>query len=471
MKLKISRSITLLALVLICCLWGLTNSEADETLNPKDFAYGMSLEWQIPSSLYITNLSEPVYLGSVKKDHSDLRIFNGDELMVPFTLRHPSQTSKQIKIEPLEVSPISEKSKLRATITEHPITVKSANNKGSVNIQISNTESSKTTDQYTYLIDLRKNQEIQRYLKSITFDWDTKGETNPIIHLEIEASDDLNNWVSVVKDAVILKLAYQNQNVLQNKVEFTAVKLKFLKITFKSDLPFNLKTAQGEFISEQRVVVQSWKMLEPIAKAKDEKPNELQYDAKGYFPVDRLTVNIPENTFMELEILSRNEESQDWVPRYLGSVYHLLQDHQTIVSQAITLPMVVSDKYWLIRAKGKDVDFRSKSLNLVLGYVPHELIFLAQGQGPFLLAFGNATASPPDFGFNPTSNLEHIKANALKPAILGPQIILGGPDKLIPPPPPKPWKQWLLWAVLVVTLLVLARMSWTLYKTSRGSWT
>lgn len=99
-----------------------------------------------------------------------------------------------------------------------------------------------------------------------------------------------------------------------------------------------------------------------------------------------------------------------------------------------------------------------------LSYAQQELIFLADGNGPYRLAWGQAGSQ------TTTVNLGEILAIDLNdPAQRGELVTLaaseiaGGPDRL-KTRTELPWKKWLLWAMLVLAVLVTGRMALGLYR-------
>ena len=104
---------------------------------------------------------------------------------------------------------------------------------------------------------------------------------------------------------------------------------------------------------------------------------------------------------------------------------------------------------------------------LQIGWTAHELLFLARGPAPYLLAFGSGQL------FNePGKSSSDMILPALKkgksyrlitPAFIGKQLCLGGDKVLEMPAPPRPWKKWILWSVLCIGVAVLAWMAWSLY--------
>ena len=98
--------------------------------------------------------------------------------------------------------------------------------------------------------------------------------------------------------------------------------------------------------------------------------------------------------------------------------------------------------------------------------MPEQLLFIAQGEGPFTLAFGSAQVDAVTTPLGKLLNQDNLANNGqlIKAAQLGSRVQLGDAAKLQPAPPPLPWKKWLLWAILVVGVMVLAAMALKLSK-------
>ena len=96
-------------------------------------------------------------------------------------------------------------------------------------------------------------------------------------------------------------------------------------------------------------------------------------------------------------------------------------------------------------------------LRLHVEWVPNEVTFLAQGQGPFLLAYGNATAIRAEADLSPIPATLQIA-----PAALGSRQVLGGSARLVGNPPDFPWMRAILWGVLVLAVILLAWMAYRL---------
>ena len=98
-----------------------------------------------------------------------------------------------------------------------------------------------------------------------------------------------------------------------------------------------------------------------------------------------------------------------------------------------------------------------------LTYPQYEIIFLADGNGPYRLAWGNLVnhTAPVNLGKLLAVDLaDPAQRGAL--VTLGPTEEAGGPGRLRPHEV-LPWKKWLLWALLVLAALVTGRMALRLY--------
>jgi hypothetical protein len=92
-------------------------------------------------------------------------------------------------------------------------------------------------------------------------------------------------------------------------------------------------------------------------------------------------------------------------------------------------------------------------------WVPHEVVFVARGAGPFYVAYGSATAESAAVSLAVLpKNLSIASASLFEPESLG------GEARLSPPPAPYAWKAALLWAILIAGAAFLGWMAFRLSK-------
>jgi hypothetical protein len=95
----------------------------------------------------------------------------------------------------------------------------------------------------------------------------------------------------------------------------------------------------------------------------------------------------------------------------------------------------------------------------MIQWIPHEVVFIARGAGPFYLAYGSSIAK------SAAVSLTMLPKNlAIVPASLSSSELSGGESVLQPLAAPFPWKTPLLWTVLIAGAGLLAWMAFRLSK-------
>ena len=448
---------------------------ASRSLTPDDFAYAIEIETPPPGPVYQVNLSDDVY-GVVKKDFRDIRVFNGNGEVVPFTLQYQAYEDRQSSVSrPVVLFPI-EGAPEQAGAQSAVEVAQDANGK-LVQVRFSGQREGTRREVSAYLLDLRTEDQT---LTSLQIQW-SPADRNRVLSVTVEASDDLKSWRTVSSGAVLAKLAFQGETLEQKKIEFPGVRSKYLKLAAEGGIPFGLESVSGEFVSQQRLdsVKRPVKIPgrirlpeEGAAGGRTMSENEFVYDANSVAPMDSVKVLLPEpNMFIRFHLASSGSENGPWVDRTSGTAYQLTLDGKELASAAIPLNQPIPDRYWLLKVEGKGINLRDRILQLELGYVPHQLLFLVRGSAPFRLVYGSAIAEGLDFGFG--ALLESLRVarsgQAVVPQasqLVGERKELGGPARLKAPPEekPVPWKQFGLWGVLGLFVLLSAGMAWRLFR-------
>src|SRR5690606_38503279 len=98
--------------------------------------------------------------------------------------------------------------------------------------------------------------------------------------------------------------------------------------------------------------------------------------------------------------------------------------------------------------------------------IPDQLLFVARCEGPFSLAFGRFGASASAFDDAELVNLVGSAAVDLPPSSVttGSVMELGGAAVLRPPTPETDYAKMALWAVLGAAVLLLAGLSYLLFR-------
>lgn len=435
---------------------------------PADYAYGLKIDATGSEALYDVTLPPAVYQGVTRRDLGDVRVFNGAGEVVPHAWRpRRMEKSDAGATVPLTLFPL--KAAADATIDGLSINVQRSA-RGAVSVDVKSAGVPGGARQILgYLIDMSQHD---RALRTLELDWKaTEGFSGK---LRIDASDDLSSWRTLVSDAPLVNVQMGGQQLQQRRIELPQHKAKYLRLAWAHE---------GAKNSSPEITVASGKLAEKFVEAARERAtfsatkgeNEYIYDLKGYFPVDRFRLELPQaNTIVQVEVLARDKAEQPWRSVTRGVVYRLRQAGSEIVSPDLRFG-ASSERWWMIRVDQRGGGLGSGMPMLNAGWVPHQLVFAARGAPPFTLAYGSREAQPgaiviesliPGYrddagasvrvaktGAQPAVNVQAAQAQAQKE--------LGGNARL---QQPIDWKRWSLWGVLGLGVLVLGVMAWRLMK-------
>ena len=222
--------------------------------------------------------------------------------------------------------------------------------------------------------------------------------------------------------------------------------------------------------------------MEPSAT----QPSIYEYAWAGQMPLEKLRIDLPQiNTLapLTIEYLSekprqtprlgwhRHHEEQRWEELAQTVAYRLQSPQGEVKSADVTLHGAAANRLRLV------MDARSGSIGnkpptLQIGFVPHVLVLLARGDGPYVLAWGASGVAPAALplstlmpGYDGAASLNAATAS-LPP--LG--IVQGRPaapaGRAVAEASSSSTK-WVLWAVLLGGLLVLGGMARSLIQQLR----
>lgn len=440
-----TRSLPVLVVVLAC---GASGSTLAEELHPKDFAYGMPIQTPVAGTAYRLTLPVEVFMKVANEDLRDVRVFNARGEAVPYEVQpaEPKPTGRpqgpSLPLYPLHGDSRASLSGLRVTIHSEGT---------AVDLQAPGT----APDPHvitSYVIDAR---DVAQPLSGLQIRWaDTAPEFSGSVR--IESSDDLGSWRLMKSDAAVIHLLTGGSELVQNRLAFPPTQARFWRLTWVGKTaPFELTSVTAELVPDQPSSPQSSVTVSgtPVAG----KESELSFDLGARLPVTQLNLLLPEsNSVLKIQVFSRARTGDPWRPITQREFYRVSGGTSDHNNEPVRIPSD-SDRFWLIRATqptGLIADVKLQAT-----WDSRAVLFLAQGAGPFLLTYGNSSAGQSSVALEPL-----IKGVAVIPAEAGPSYVLGGSERLAPPPATVPWRMAALWAALGLGVLVLAWMAYRLSK-------
>jgi len=441
---------------LLCVLASL-GAAAQE--RPDDFAYSVPLEVSGDGALHQLDVPRSVYEGVTRVDLADVRVFNGRSEIVPHALKpRPAPGTAPAAWVEVPFFPLhgaqgtaSERLDIRARRTPAGTIVEITRDKavGGTPVLLG------------YLVDATG---FERPMQALDLDWRDPGE-GVSSSLRVEASDDLQQWQTLVSAAPLVSLEFGGQRLVQKTVELPALRRKYLRLTWPgSPNPIELTRLRARPSDMLLEPARQWKQVE-LRSA--EKPGEFRYEPGGRIPVDRLRVGLPErNTLVPVQVLARHTDDQRWQLITTGVVYRLTHEGHDVVSADLNVSATGWEQ-WLLRLDSRGGGIGAGEPQVQVGWVPQQLVFVARGEGPFQLAYGNLRARSADLpiqtlvpGWHSDAELKAATATAGAQEVrAGPRALRGAPD----------YRTWGLWGSLVIGVVLLAWMAWVLARELRDS--
>ncbi len=422
---------------------------ARKNVGPVDFAYGMPVVIAADGAAYRIALPPAVYQHAVRADLADIRVFNASGEVVPYALSRPSDheaprgPGTALPLFPLRSDTAAASEAVRVTIDS-----------SGADVKLQNRGTSPATDRVKqYILDGRP---LEVALAALQLNWPS-ASADFTGRARVEASDDFATWRTLADSAPIANLHAGGQQLIDNRIELPATRAKYWRLSWIGTIPpVELTSVMAEPADSRVEAPRS--TLEITGSSKDAARGEYEFDVGARLPIERVDLILPErNTVIAVQLLSRMRPQDPWRPVARGEFYRVNNGDAELHNDPIEIE-TSEDRYWVARMSAPNA-VEAGQLRLQVAWRPAELTFLARGAGPYLLAYGCATAP------NAQSNLRSIPSSvAVLPAALGEQRELGGRSRLIEPAPPFPWRRASLWAVLALCVGVLAVMAYRLSK-------
>lgn len=224
-------------------------------------------------------------------------------------------------------------------------------------------------------------------------------------------------------------------------------------LCFADDVPegFELSSARLSAYGQRDHAGRHRLQPEPVAD-----DDGYRFQTPGPMTVDAIEIASDQsNLVADVTLFSRARPDRPWRGRG-QSVLSTLPDPDAGPAR-IELDQGTRDREWKIRIQPQP----SRDPNITVTARAEELLFLAQGEGPWRLFAGSHVRSGPDAPGDMVDKTRDRLGNAWawEVATTGEKSVSGGPDALEPPQEPVPWQRYILWSVLIVAAGLLVFLS------------
>lgn len=444
-------------------------------VKPEQFAQRSSIHISEKGPYQQVILPIAVYQGLLSADLGDLRVFNGQGEVMPYAIRRPeSAAASQRTEQSVPFFPLLTPAREGGEVADVAVTVRQGSDGTLVSVR--QTAAAPATGEVIrgLVVDASQLKGSIRSLRLLG-----AASAMPFHAYTIETSQDLQHWRMLKRDAQLVRLAHAGQRIERDAAEWDSTADRYLRLLWAD--PQRAPAITAVLLAG----VETHHDEPPRIWSEDIAPSAIQsgiheYVLPGQLPLERLRINLPQiNSLAPFAILQpvirrgrhRHRDEMVWETLAQDVAYRLESPQGEIRSPEVALHGTVTKRLRLA------FDQRAGGLGdtpptLQVGFVPHTLVFLARGDGPFTLAWGAndlrrgdlplATLMP---GQGSGASLAAAVASLAPPESLPPEPATQGGK--IGKEPASASSQWVLWLVLLGGLLVLGGMATALSRQLR----
>ena len=424
-----------------------------------DYASGISIQAPSSQPLIEAVLPEEVYRTVTRDDLGDLRVFNAEGMAVPHAFCAAPQTEDpEVTEESLPVFVLRGR-KPDYTGGARVEVETSAGTR--VGVKDSSAPESETANRLIHIIDAREANE----LRAIRFDWSSPDGVSEV-KVRIEASEDLDRWQTIVPASTLLLAQQGDQELRRERIQLPRRTYEYLRVQrVDGGPPLAIKSVLAEQVGAAAEIEPVWFVANHL---QSNEADAMAFDAAHVAPVTYARFRLPrENSSVGITIQSRKDEESPWRTRWSGESYIVVTETNRRESPPARFA-ATTDRLWRVQIQNDAQLYQGATLEL--GYYPTRVRFLAQGAGPFTVAFGSRRAEPAHAARCDGLLADVSEADRERMVAVGyaeAVVSLGGNQVLQPLPKKTPVKVVILWGVLVVGVALLVGMALSLIQRVR----
>lgn len=318
------------------------------------------------------------------------------------------------------------------------------------------------------LVDL---SQLRSPLAALRFEWKASGASAQAGY-RLEQSENLSDWRATGVDVNLADLANDTATLRRDRVALNGVYGPYLRLVPRAtNTPFEITRIVAE-LAPPPAEAAAWQWIELAGRRVEANGTaHYEYTLDARVPAERIDLApAAGNSAAEWAVQSRENDQWTWQHR-AGPWMAYAVDAGGKVERSAEQPLAgsVRDRLW----RADSAQPGSAAPVLRVGWRPEEIVFLAQGAGPYTLAAGSVKARRQEAPIaRLVSELRARRGGDWQPypATFGEARNLAGDAALATPPaPPKPiaWSSWLLWGFLIGGAALVAAMALHLLRKPR----
>ncbi len=459
-----------------------------------DYAYAWPLQTAGESAAWQVELTPEVYAVITRADLGDIEVINAAGEAVPIA-PHPiplaATTRENLVTPPLFSLPSASANAPNANDDAIRMNIQRApdGRLQALDVTTSAPHGEARKPPRDWLLDASAMREP---LAGLRIDWEsapgTAGNATP--QFSVSASDDLQQWRSLVANAALLHLEQDGNTLDRHEIAFAGIRAAYLRVRrLDAGIELPALDVKVRTVTHSTAAQAGRQWLQATFDGADTHhvdaarlpPSDgnstvaYRYHLPAALAIETIRVALADdNSLARISVLSharvQNEKSPLWTQRMNGIAFRLHQDDAS-----------VDNDDFAVSSDGREQDWRIEVTTplahapaLSVAYRPDRFVFLAQGAGPYRLVAGSARTHRGDYPVE--TALAPLRAKLGQDwqpplAMLGQRETLQGERALVAAPPaPKPfdWRSALLWIVLIGAAALVGGLALSLLRKPEG---
>ncbi len=425
---------------------------ADKPLTADHFAFSATLS-AADNSLREVALPINILEQIQRRDFGDMRVFNAQGQEVPYQLEKVTTNSQLFERE-LNFYPFSREQ--ASNPVDIRIQILRDSNNQTINMQ-SEQQRPPTDNEYQYIAE---NKNTAQFLCDLKLNWN-QPKANMVLQIKIEGSNNLHNWSTLKASANLSMFEFAGSKLIHSRVSIACNKYKYLRLTwFKPEPGLKLNRISASYQQKGENVLQQ----KIIGKPNFGDDGNWYFKAPTIAPVTQLELVPPTNGLLYRgRLFSRPDDTSQWRLQHSISQYQLKISGTRLTSTPLALNFN-NDVYWKIELDSSKQLSNDQLPDIRFGWRQQKLVFLAQGEAPFTLAYGNKQIEAGNnHGINDLIKAMRAAGEMPDKVTLG-KIINNTNIAELEPEKTTQWRLIGLWFLLIFGTIVLGYMAYRLYQ-------
>lgn len=366
-------------------------ANAQALVKPEQFAQRSTIHINEKGPYQQVILPIAVYQGLLAADLGDLRVFNGQGEVLPYAiLRREAAAASHRTEQSVPFFPLLGPASKGGEVADVAVTVRQGSDGTLVSVRQSAAVPAAAEVVRGMVVDA---SQLKGSIRSLRLLGGTS--TTPFHAYSIESSQDLQQWRMLKPDAQLVRLAHEGQRIERDGAEWDSPAERYLRLLWadpqRAPAIASVLLASVETRHDAPPRIWSGEIAPGTVQ-----PGIYEYVLPGQLPLERLRINLPQvNSLAPFAIQQpairrgrhRHRDEPDWESLAQSVAYRLDTPQGEIRSPDVVLHGLVAKRLRL------SLDQRAGPLGgtaptLQVGFVPQAIVFLARGEGPFMLAWG-----------------------------------------------------------------------------------